>query len=137
MLVGAIAACGGDGGTSPPKDVDLTGTWSVTLSPISGHGMDCQIANLQVTLTHTGNDLNGSYFADDMVCNGQHSGPLGGEVVQGTAVRGQLHFHFDTEDFDLHGTVASEDEASGTYTIVINVAGTLYTFTGTWSAHRT
>lgn len=136
LLLAAVAACGGDGGTAPPTNVDLTGTWTVTISPIRGYGLDCQIVGMEVQIVHTETDLSGSYTVQDMVCNGQHSGPGGGSIVSGTAINGQLHFHFDDEDFDLHGTVRSADLASGTYTLVLNVEGRLYTFTGTWSARR-
>jgi hypothetical protein len=136
LLLLAGAACGDGGGTAPPSNVDLTGTWSVTMSPIQGHGMQCQISGLSVQVVHTGSDLGGSYSVTDMVCNGQHSGPIAGQIVDGTAIDGALHFHFDTQDFDLHGSVRSTDLVSGGYTIVLDVNGTVYTFTGTWTARR-
>ncbi|HXI19557.1 MAG TPA: hypothetical protein VNH46_00645 [Gemmatimonadales bacterium] len=136
LLLMAGAACGGDGGTAPPVNVDLTGAWSVTMSPIQGHGIVCQISGLQVQLVHSGNDLGGTYSVADMECNGEHTGPGTGQVVSGTVINGQLHFHFDTEDFDLHGSIRSADTAAGTYTISVNVSGTVYTFTGSWTARR-
>jgi len=131
----AGAACGGDGGTGP-ANVNLTGSWSATMSPIRGHGLDCTISALEVQLVHSETDLSGSYTVQDIVCNGQHSGPGGGSVVSGTAIGGQLHFHLDDESFDLHGRSTSANLASGTYTIVLTVQGQTYSFTGTWSARR-
>jgi hypothetical protein len=136
LLVLSSAACGSDGGTAPPANVDLTGTWSVTTSPIQGQLVQCQIIDLSVQVVHSGTALTGTYSATDMVCNGHHTGPGTGQIVNGTDVNGSLHFHFATEDFDLHGTVRSTDTASGTYTVVVDVGGTLHTVTGTWTAHR-
>jgi hypothetical protein len=91
---------------------------------------------MQAQLVHSGTDLTGTYTVQDMVCNGQHSGPGSGSIVSGTAINGQLHFHLDSEDFDLHGRVTSANTASGSYTLVLDVQGQLYSFTGTWSARR-
>ena len=137
LLLGVAAACGGDGGTAPPTDVNLTGSWSVTMSPIKGYGITCQVVGLRATIVHTDNDLSGSYTMDDMVCNpgDEHSGQIDGLIVEGTAINGALHFHFDAEDFDLHGTVRSANEARGSYTIVLNLDQS-YVFTGTWVARR-
>jgi hypothetical protein len=132
LLLGPIAACGGDGGGTGPTQIDLTGTWAVTMSPITGHGVTCTVVGMQVQVSQTGNDLTGTYTVDDMICNGQHSGSGTGTIVNGTEVNGQLHFHFDTEDFDLHGTARGPNACSGTYTIVIEGL----TFTGTWTASR-
>ena len=136
LLMAAGLACGGDGGTGPTANVNLTGSWAVTISPIAGHGLDCQIQGLTVQFSHQGSDLGGVYTVEDMICNGQHAGPLSGSIVSGTAVNNSLHFHFDTEDFDLHGAVYDQDSARGTYTLQLDVDGTVYTFTGNWTARR-
>jgi hypothetical protein len=138
LLLGLTAACGGDGGTAPPTNVDLSGTWSITMSDIRGYGIECQVLGLQASIAHVDNGLSGSYSVADMVCNpgDVHSGPGGGQIVEGTAVNGALHFHFDSEDFDLHGMVQSATAVRGTYTLTLNVNGTYYTFSGSWVAHR-
>lgn len=135
LLLVPIVACGGDGGGGTgPTQIDLTGTWSVTMTPITGHGLTCTISGLEVTLTQTETVVTGSYTIDDMVCNGEHSGPISGDVVSGSEVGGRIHMHFDTEDFDLHGSCRSSSQCNGSYTLTIFVDPNTYTFTGTWSA---
>ncbi len=137
FLLGPIVACSGDGGGSTgPTQIDLTGTWSVTMSPITGHGLTCTISGLNVTLAQTDTVLTGTYALDDMVCNGQHTGAGGGDVVSASEVGGKIHMHFDAEDFDLHGSCLSNSRCNGTYTLNIFVDPSTYTFTGTWSATR-
>lgn len=91
---------------------------------------------MDVTLVHTGTELSGSYTMEGMVCDGQRSGPYSGTVVKGTATHGTLHFHFNVEDFDLHGTCTSGNAARGTYTVALTIEGASDTFWGTWSARR-
>jgi hypothetical protein len=137
LLLGPVVACGGDGGGGTgPTQIDLTGTWSVTMSPISGHGLTCTISGLKVTLAQSETVVTGTYSIDDMVCNGEPSGPLTGDIVSGSEVGGRIHMHFDTEDFDLHGSCQSSSRCTGTYTLNIFVDPNTYTFTGTWSASR-
>jgi hypothetical protein len=137
LLLGPIVACGGDGsGGTGPTQIDLTGTWAVTMSPISGNGLSCTISGLEVTLAQSETVVTGTYALDDMVCNGEHTGPGGGDVVSGSEVGGKIHIHLDTEDFDLHGSCLSASRCNGTYSLTVFVDPTTYTFTGTWSATR-
>jgi len=137
LLLGPIVACGGDGGSSTgPTQIDLTGTWAVTISPITGHGLTCTISGLEVTLAQSGTVVTGTYTVDDMVCNGQHSGSGGGDVVSGSEEGGKIHMHFDTEDFDLHGSCLTNSRCTGTYSLNILVDPDTYTFTGSWNATR-
>jgi hypothetical protein len=136
ILLGLAVACGDGNGGTEPVNADVTGTWALTLSPISGHGLTCQITGLNAELVQSGTDVSGTYTADDMVCNGQHSGPMSGTIVNGENRGGRLHFHFDVEEFDLHGALTSTDRAIGDYTIVLDLDSQQYTFRGTWSGTR-
>jgi hypothetical protein len=137
LLLGPIVACSdGGGGSTGPTQIDLTGTWAVTMSPITGHGLSCTISGMQVTLAQTDTVVTGTYTINDMVCNGQHSGSGSGDIVSGSEVGGKIHMHLDTEDFDLHGSCFSSSRCSGTYSLIIFVNPDTFTFTGTWSANR-
>lgn len=112
----AVAACGGDGGTNPPTNVDLTGTWAVTVTPIQGTVVRCEISDLVLQVSQNGTALTGTYSATDMVCNGNHTGPGSGPIVNGTHVDGAVQIDLKSEDFDLQGSVKTSHKMAGDYT---------------------
>lgn len=136
IAVLAIAACGGDSGTSPPTNVDLTGTWSVTVSPIHGSVVTCTITGLTVQVVHSDSVLTGTYSATDMICNGTHRGPGSGVLVNGTDDAGVVYLELDSQDFALTGRVKSTNKVSGTYVVTLHLGSTDITDTGTWTATR-
>ena len=136
LLVGPIVACGDGGGGTGPTQIDLNGTWAITMSPITGHGLTCTISGMQVTLAQTDTVVTGTYSINDMICNGQHSGAGTGTIVSGSEVGGKLHMHLDDEVFDLHGSCLSTSRCNGTYSLNLFIDPDTFTFTGTWSATR-
>ncbi|HSB55288.1 MAG TPA: hypothetical protein VLD58_13080 [Gemmatimonadales bacterium] len=136
-------ACGGDGGTSPTGPANVAGTWSFEAHGLTTAGSDvkCGITG-SLQMAQEGTLVSGSYIIDRITCTSPAGtevlpGPWGGSIVNGTVEGNTVHFHFDTDDVDQHGTV-SGNRISGTCTWRYEVDGGGYlTLTGNWSATRT
>lgn len=137
LATAAMAACGdGDGGSGPTPTANVAGTWSFEAHDITAPGASgsCSLTGT-VVLTQDGETVTGQYTIDRIICTGPGGGtiegPFTGPIVDGSVNGNEVHFHFDTDDLDQHGTV-SGGHMSGTCTWTSEGI----TMTGGWSATR-
>jgi hypothetical protein len=139
-LIG-ILACGDDDGTGPGS-TDITGSWSASLSNLSGASVNCSSTSpTQLTLNQTGAIFSGSYEGGELFCTAPGSTgpvPVGtGSVVNGTFSGSSLSFDLDTPDFHHDGTL-SGTSMSGTaqWTLDFGLPVGEVTLNGTWEATK-
>ena len=132
----ATVGCGGDGGSGPTPTADVEGTWAFEAHNLTapGAGGSCSLTGT-LMLAQNGETVGGEYAIDRITCSGPGGGtvegPITGPIVDGSVAGNQVHFHFDTEDVDQHGTV-SGGHMSGSCTWTSDEI----TLTGVWSATR-
>ena len=136
LATAAMVGCGGDGGSGPTPPADVEGTWSFEAHDITAPGAtgSCSLTGTLV-LSQNGETVTGEYTIDQITCTGPGGGtiegPITGPIVSGSVAGHQVHFHFDTEDLDQHGTVSGGHMSGGcTWT------SDEITMTGEWSATR-
>ena len=142
VLLGiTLAACGDDDGTGP-SSANVEGTWSASLSNLSGGGVSCSSTiPIDVTLTQTGNTFSGSYDGGELTCTGSagtFSTPVGsGTVINGQVSGNNISFDLDTPDFHHTGSV-SGTSMSGTasWTFDFGDPTGVVTLNGNWGAER-
>lgn len=143
LLLGlaATAALGcGDGGSGPSEPVNVTGEWAFEAHDMTAPGATgkCGMTGT-LWLEQDGTTVTGSYQIDRITCTGPgggtYEGPISGPIVSGTVEGTGVHFHFDTEDLDQHGTVAG-NRMTGTCNWRGEINGYV-TLSGKWSATRT
>jgi hypothetical protein len=139
-LIG-ILACGDNNG-SGPGSTDITGSWSASLSDLSGSSVNCSSTSpTLLTLTQTGETFSGSYSGGELFCTapgGTGPVPVGtGSVVNGTLSGTSLSFDLDTPDFHHEGVV-SGTSMSGTaqWTLDFGIPVGEVTLNGTWEATK-
>jgi hypothetical protein len=140
LVVGLVAACGGDNGPSGPSDSNVGGTWHVMFSNMSGSGVTCvtlQAGNL--SLTQNGGTFTGTYGPVTLSCTngGETASDLfQGMIVNGTVDEDNVRFDLDTQDFHQVGTV-SGNSMSGTARWEFDVGGgQTVVLNGSWSASK-
>lgn len=140
LAVVTLAACGGDGGGGPSEPLNIAGTWSFEAHDMTAPGAtgSCAMTG-QMVFEQDGAVVSGEYTIDRITCTGPgggtYEGPITGPIVSGEVDGNQVHFHFDTEDLDQHGTV-SGNRMTGTCTWRGEIDGGHVTLTGKWSAAR-
>lgn len=137
LITLGLVACGGDS-TGPGATANVTGTWSGTVSNLSGSGVVCQITGATITLSQSGATFTGTYTNALISCtaNGQtQSGLTAGSIVNGKVTGTAVEFDFDTPDAHATGTI-SGNSMSGSTTFRINTGSTTVNLVGQWSAAR-
>jgi hypothetical protein len=140
VLIGVLA-CGSDNGTGPIS-TDVTGSWSASLSDLSGGSVSCNsTAPTALTLDQTGASFSGSYSGGELFCSGPGgtgSMPVGsGSVIHGTVSGSNLSFDLDSPDFHHTGSL-SGTSMSGTaeWTIDFGLPVGVVTLNGNWEAAK-
>lgn len=139
-VLGALA-CGGDNGTGPTS-IDVTGTWSASLSSLSGSGVSCSSTlPTQLTLNQTGTSFSGSYEGGELFCSGPGgTGPLpvgSGSVINDTLNGRNLSFDLGTPDFHFTGTVTGTSMAgTAHWTMDFGIPIGVATLNGNWVASK-
>jgi hypothetical protein len=141
LLATAVAVLGacGDGGSGPSEPASVAGTWAFEAHDLTAPGATGKCAMTgSLVFEQAGPTLTGEYTIDRITCSGPGGGtiegPITGPIVSGEIDGNKLHFHFDTEDLDQHGTV-SGSRMTGTCTWRGEIDGWV-TMTGGWSAQR-
>jgi hypothetical protein len=137
-----VLACGDDDG-SGPSTTEISGSWSATLTNMSGDGVLCNSTTpTLLTLTQTGTTFTGSYSGGSLTCSGPGGAttlPIGtGAVVNGAITGSAVSFDLDTPDFHHEGTVSGTTSMSGdaTWTIDFGPPNGVVTLDGTWQATK-
>jgi hypothetical protein len=135
------AACGGDDGTGPTGSLNVAGTWSVSVSAMTGASASCGTSSpIQVTLRQTGSTFTGSYADGILTCvtpTESFSAAVGsGSVSNGTVTGTTVEFDLGP---DLHhsGTLKGTS-MSGTaeWTYDFGLPLGQITLVGNWSATK-
>lgn len=134
-----IGACGGD--ATGPQLADVTGTWALTLSNLSGSGVACSATGVTANLTQSGSTFTGSYSGGTITCMaaGQTaSQPMAtGDIINGKVDGNQVTFDVDTTDAPFTGTVDG-NAMTGTGTVTYDAGAPLgvIVLTGNWEAAK-
>jgi hypothetical protein len=142
VLAVAAAACGGDDGTGPTGSLNVDGTWSASVSNLSGGGASCHTSTpVQVTIRQTGSTFTGSYSGGILTCltpTESFSSALGsGNVTNGQLAGTTVTFDLGSPDFHHSGTV-NGTSMSGTAAWNYDFGPPLddVMLAGSWSATR-
>jgi hypothetical protein len=140
FLLGVLVAAGCGDDPSTPGGVNLGGSWTATLSDMSGSGVSCSSAGpTTLTINEQNGTFTGSYSGGEMTCSspvGQVSVPVGtGSILNGTLDGSAVAMDLDTPDFHLTGTISGVN-MSGTALRVVDVGPQTVTLNGNWAATR-
>jgi len=118
-----LAGCASD--STGPKVPDVSGTWTLSLTNMSGGGISCSSASgTTMMLSQSGTTFSGTYSGGTVICIGGGSsvtGDVGTGVIVNGAVNGDtVSFQIDGPDVPATGTI-SGDSMSGTATLSYNV----------------
>ena len=133
----ALTACGG--GATGPRVPNVNGTWSLSLTNLSGSGISCSASGTTMNLTQTGATFSGSYSGGTFTCVGggeSFSTQLGtGSVIDGAIGGNSVSFELDSPDFPLAGTISGRS-MSGTCTMRVDLGEPygVITLAGNWGA---
>lgn len=136
LTCGVLIACGS---SSAPNTPDVSGTWNLTMSDLTGPGVTCTATGTTLHLTTSRAAFSGTYSG------GEYTGTDGcatttfdvgsGNVVDGNVVRNDVVFEFGSPDNPFSGQLTTA-AMSGTVTITAQSTGGPITLTGNWSATR-
>lgn len=135
-----LLACG-DNGTGP-STASVTGTWSGSVSNMSGSGISCSSTEAtQSTLDQSGTSFSGSYTGGTVFCSGPGGGttvPIGsGSVINGTVNGSSVIFDLDTPDSHFAGTMSGNSmSGNAQWRVDLGAPIGVITLSGTWAATR-
>jgi hypothetical protein len=140
-LLAFSLACGGDDSTGP-SSANVAGTWTASLSNMSGSGVSCSSTDpTTLNITQQGATFSGSYNGGEITCTGpggSFSDFIGsGTILNGTVDGNRVDMDLDTQDFHLTGTVSGAS-MSGTAVLRLDLGQPLgvVTLNGNWGAAR-
>jgi hypothetical protein len=143
------AGGGGGGGNTTPAVVDLSGTWTGTMTlngNVPGLGtLNCTYSQVRFAITHSGGSVTGNATFPSVTCNIPGAAPIasagGSSPFTGTASNGQLRMSFpDPENvcppFNLDGSYSNNSmNGNANWTCNDPDFGSI-TMTAAWSATR-
>ena len=134
-----LAACGGD--NTGPSNVNVTGTWSASLTNFSGSGASCNATGITLQLSQSGTSFAGTYAGGTFVCSGPGgSGQFAGSsgiIINGTVSGSAVSFNVDTPDSHFSGTVSGNSmSGQGTERIDFGAPTGVVTLSGSWGAAK-
>src|SRR5512141_2131572 len=93
-LAAMLCACSDSTG---PKDANVSGSWTYSVSNLSGAGLSCNASGTTVTISQTGSTFTGSYSGGTLSCGSSGNVDVGsGTVANGTVSNNTVTFNFDT-----------------------------------------
>jgi hypothetical protein len=133
-----VLGCGGDDSTGPSASV--AGTWTASMTNMSGSGVSCSSTSpTTLTITQSNATFSGSYSGGELTCSGP-GGTVSEFVGSGTILNGTLNgndvsMDLNTPDFHLDGTV-SGNSMSGIARWEVDVGAQTVVLNGNWGAAR-
>jgi hypothetical protein len=110
----ALTACADSTG---PKNVNVSGSWTYSVTNLVGGGLSCNTGGTTVTIAQSGTTFSGTYTGGTLSCNSLGDFAIGtGTVANGTVSDNAVAFDFDTQDWANTGS-ASGNTISGTATV--------------------
>ena len=134
-----LGACGGE--STGPEIPKVDGSWTLSLTNMSGSGMSCDWSGATMTLTQSGATFSGSYSGGTLTCRSggeSASSPVGsGSVVNGTVNGTDVSFQIDSPDMPMTGSISGQS-MSGTGTLRYDLGSPygVVTLNGNWGAVR-
>lgn len=137
VACGALIACGSD---TAPVSPDLNGTWTLSMSNLTGPGVTCTASGTTLDLTTSRGTFSGTYSGGEYTCtDGCQSVTIevgSGQIVDGGIVRDTVAFDFGSTANTFNGQL-TDGAMSGTVTITVQPSvGAPVTLSGNWSATR-
>ena len=138
-----ILACGGDDDGTGPGFASVNGSWSLSITNMTGGGAQCSTTSpIQLTLQQSTTTFSGTYGGGGILtCTapiGSFSAAAGsGSVINGQISGNQVSFDIGSENFHHSGTVTGSTMAgTATWTFDEGSAGTLGALNGNWTATK-
>ncbi len=139
----ALTACGGDDGTQPPENADVSGSWTYTAEGLTSTlGISCSFTGIQATIAQSGNSFSGTTQGGQWSCQSPFGAieatPLDPQtILSGTLDGNNLTFEIDGDLFFSHIGAVSGNSMIGTATATgdVDPVGAL-TLVGSWTASR-
>jgi len=138
----ALAACGGGGGGSTgPVDATVNGSWTGTVTNVTGSGVTCNMTGVVMNLAQADTTFTGSYTVTHLTCVGpggtQNGGPFAGTIANGTIVNANVAFDMDTPEIHFTGTKSGNRLTGSTvWTLDLGPPTGVVVLTGSWTASR-
>ena len=138
-----ILACGGDDNGTGPTFANVNGSWSLSITDMTGGGGECSTSSpIQITLQQSTTTFTGTYGGGGVLtCTapfGSFSAATGsGSVLNGEISGNEVSFDLGSASFHQTGTVTGSSMAgTATWTFDEGSAGTLGVLTGSWTATK-
>jgi hypothetical protein len=148
LSVVALLGCPGElanpltgigGGTGTGGTVQLNGNWLYSSANLTSSPVTCSTSGTTLQLTQNGSTVTGTYSGGTITCSagaGAQTLAIASGTVAGGALTGSsIAFDLDTSAWHSTGSV-NGTTMSGTATLRVQVNGTSYTLTGTWTAAK-
>ena len=137
-----VVACGGGDNTEPPPAADVSGTWSASVSNMTGGAISCSSTGAtQLTLNQTRDTFSGAYEGGELTCSGPRgalsASVLSGSLRNGTVDGNNVSFDIDTPDSHFSGTVSGTSMfGTGRWRIDFGTPNGVVTLDGNWEAAK-
>jgi hypothetical protein len=116
-LIGFALALSASSDSTGPKNVNVAGSWTYSVTNLVGGGLSCNTGGTTVTIAQSGTTFSGTYTGGTLSCNSLGDFAIGtGTVANGTVSDNAVAFDFDTQDWANTGS-ASGNTISGTATV--------------------
>jgi len=131
LTLAVLSACGGNDGPTAPKTVDLSGTWRITFTNLSGSGVTCGSTGIDYVISQTGATFTGTsnstytFTCTDGVTT--LSDTFTGAVITNGHINGSaVDFDLATSSAHQTGTVSGNSiTGSATWTVDLGGSGTV------------
>lgn len=126
-----LSACGGSDGPTSPRTVDLSGTWRIAFTNLSGSGITCNTTAIDYFVTQTGTTFsatsNSTYIFTCTDGIDTVSDTATGAIISNGHVNGSaIDFDLATTSAHQTGTVTGNSvSGSSTWTLDLGGSGTL------------
>lgn len=121
LILGLVVSACSD--STGPKNANVSGAWSYSVSNLSGGGLSCNASGTTVTLNQTGTTFTGTYNGGTLSCGSVGTVSVGtGAVASGVVAANSVNFNFDTQDWMNAGSL-SGNTIAGTATVRLVLTG--------------
>jgi len=142
LLVWSLA-CGGENNGTEPTFANVHGSWSLSITNMTGGGAECSTSNpIQITLQQSTTTFAGTYGGGGVL---SCTAPFGsffaatgsGSVLNGQVSGNEVSFDLGSANFHQVGTVNGSSMAgTATWSFESGSASTLGELTGSWTATK-
>jgi hypothetical protein len=131
LTLGLLSACGGSDGPTSPRTVDLSGTWRVAFTNLSGSGITCSTTGIDYLITQSGSTFTGTsnsvwiLSCTDGITSVSDTA-MGALISNGHVSGSTIDFDLATSSAHQTGTVSGNSmTGTSTWTVDLGSSGTL------------